>query len=178
MRFGAYLNRTLDFRHWIAISMKNGFVRGNRLYPAHYALLYFTKDQPAVFRRPKLKAARCRHCGGVIKDYGGYWPIVRTKGLNLSDVWEDLSPVRHANTKHRAQNELPAKLFDRILAISGTKGGLYVDPFVGSGSGAVASVSAGMSFVVGDLLKKNASLTIERLIKAKNTKSLKGERNG
>src|SRR5579863_6937291 len=41
MRFGALLDPLLDFRHWIAISMKNGFVRGSRLYPAHYALLMF-----------------------------------------------------------------------------------------------------------------------------------------
>jgi site-specific DNA-methyltransferase (adenine-specific) len=47
-RLGAHLETKLDFRHWIAISMKNRFVRGKRLYPAHYALLMLTKGTPTV----------------------------------------------------------------------------------------------------------------------------------
>ena len=101
MRLGSFLEQEqkLSFRHWIAISMKNGFVRGERLYPAHYALLMYTKGKPAIFNRPKLQPAKCRHCQEYVKDYGGYRPIIEEKGINLSDVWEDLSPVRHANRK-------------------------------------------------------------------------------
>jgi site-specific DNA-methyltransferase (adenine-specific) len=163
MRFGSYLEHKLELRHWIAIAMKNGFARGKRLYPAHYGLLYFTKGDPAVFRRPKLTPVRCRHCGDLVKDYGGYWPIVKRKGLNLSDMWEDLSPVRHANRKSRVANELPQLLADRVVAIAGRKHKVYIDPFVGAGSGAIAALNAGMHFVVGDLLKKNAALTAERI---------------
>lgn len=39
-QFAAYLNEALEFRHWIALTMKGTFPRGQRLYPAHYALLY------------------------------------------------------------------------------------------------------------------------------------------
>src|SRR5438132_6118359 len=39
-KFANVLEEHLTFRHWIAISMKNGFVRGASLYPAHYSLLY------------------------------------------------------------------------------------------------------------------------------------------
>ena len=46
IRLAPFLEHALDFRHWIAISMKNGFVRGNHLYPAHYALLYYTGSSP------------------------------------------------------------------------------------------------------------------------------------
>src|SRR5579864_6975486 len=45
IRFAPYLSDRLEFRHWIAIAMKNGFARGDRLYPAHYALLYFTRGK-------------------------------------------------------------------------------------------------------------------------------------
>ncbi len=65
MRFGSFLADQLEFRHWIAIAMKNGFARGNNLYPAHYALLYFTKGSPLYFSRPKIEPAICRHCGGT-----------------------------------------------------------------------------------------------------------------
>ena len=40
-RLSIELQSGLEFRHWIAIAMKNGFARGRRLYPAHYSLLYY-----------------------------------------------------------------------------------------------------------------------------------------
>lgn len=111
MLFGSHLQDHLDFRHWIAISMKNGFVRGERLYPAHYALLYFTKGDPSVFSRPKLAPPCCRNCGKVLKDYGGYKRFV-IDGVNLSDYWDDISPVRHRKYKNRGANELPPAILD------------------------------------------------------------------
>jgi site-specific DNA-methyltransferase (adenine-specific) len=168
LKIGGWLLERLEFRHWIAVSMKNGFVRGNRLYPAHYSLLYFTKGQPTHFSRPRTKPARCRHCGELIKDYGGYWPVIRQKGINLSDMWEDISPVRHAHTKTRGPNELPEKLVDRVVAIGGRKGRLYVDPFCGSGAGALAAAKRGMRIVAGDLSKKYAEQTFCRIGNSQN----------
>ena len=168
MRLGAYLREHLEFRHWIAISMKNGFVRGDRLYPAHYGLLYYTKGKPTTFTRPKLDPVTCRHCGDYIKDYGGYTAIIEEKGLNLSDVWEDLSPVRHKNTKHRSANELPLELTRRIVAISGSPGGLFVEPFAGTGSGIVAAAARGMRFKACDIVEENCKIMCERLVASNN----------
>lgn len=153
----------LCFRHWIAISMKNGFVRGNRLYPAHYALLYYTKGEPSNFKRPKLKPMACRHCGGLVKNYGGYTSIIKKKGINLSDFWEDTSPVRHANKKLRQANQLPQLITDRIVAISGVKGGVIVDPFVGTGTSLVSALSKGMVFIANDLSSRNIKICKERI---------------
>ena len=163
IRFGQFLDMRLEFRHWIAVSMKNGFARGRRLYPAHYALLYYTKGNPSSFTRPKLSAVRCRHCDKTIKDYGGYADIILEKGINLSDVWEDLSPVRHATTKKRYANQLPLSLTDRIMHISGSKGMLLVDPFVGSGSSVISAVTHGMRFAACDLVKENCHVVDSRL---------------
>lgn len=165
MRLGAVLDERLTFRHWIAISMKNGFARGSQLYPAHYALLYFTKGKPAHFNRPKLAPLVCRHCGGMVRDYGGYRKIIEEKGVNLSDFWDDLSPVRHQNKKHRTANELPQAFFDRVLAISGVPGLLYVDPFAGAGSGVLAAANAGMTFEACDLVEANCSIICARVEK-------------
>src|SRR5215217_2717052 len=49
--FASHLDRLMEFRHWIALSMKGTYPRGTKLYPAHYALLYFTKGTPRVFNR-------------------------------------------------------------------------------------------------------------------------------
>lgn len=163
MRLGSILDRDLDFQHWIAISMKNGFARGEHLYPAHYSLLYFSKGKPAHFSRPKLKPVECRHCGKIVKDYGGYRHIIQAKGINLSDFWDDLSPVRHRNRKHRCANELPNVLFERVIEISGSPGLLYVDPFAGTGSGIIAASQAGLKFEACDLIEENCSIICRRI---------------
>jgi len=164
MRFGGYLDCRLAFHHWIAISMKNGFVRGTHLYPAHYALMMFTKGKPRRFVRPRISPQECRTCGELVKDYGGYRPIIRRKGINLSDFWEDLSPVRHANKKHRIANELPGLLFHRVLTMVGSRGSLYVDPFGGSGSGVIAAARRGMRFAACDIVRANCILMKRRLL--------------
>jgi site-specific DNA-methyltransferase (adenine-specific) len=164
LRLAAYLDSRLDFRHWIAVAMKNGFARGDRLYPAHYALLYFTKGTPTFFQRPRLAPETCRHCEGYIRDYGGYLSIIEENGVNLSDVWTDLSPVRHKSTKTRIANELPLKMTNRIVEMSCRRGMTLVDPFAGSGSTLVSAASAGVSFIGGDIVRSNCELMIERVV--------------
>jgi site-specific DNA-methyltransferase (adenine-specific) len=162
MQLAPFLHRKMTFRHWIAISMKNGFVRGKSLHPAHYALLYFTKGEPAVFSRPKILPARCRHCNGYVKDYGGYARYVED-GINLGDVWDDLSPVRHSKYKNRSANELPITLPRRVVAISGEPGGIFVDPFAGTGTSLVAAQERGMYFLASDYEESNCQLMVERV---------------
>lgn len=159
------LNENFQFRHWIAISMKNNFVRGDWLYPAHYALLYYTNGSPAHFNRPKIPAQRCRHkdCGKLVKDYGGYKHIIEEKGINLSDIWDDISPVRHTNHKMRRPNELPPKLLERIISISGVQGELYVDPFAGGGNGVMAAVKGKMKFLTCDIEEEFCHIVSTRI---------------
>jgi site-specific DNA-methyltransferase (adenine-specific) len=163
MRLGSVIDQRLTFRHWIAIAMKNGFARGDRLYPAHYGMLYFTKGEPVAFHRPKLRPAKCRHCGKLVKNYGGYTPIIEEKGINLSDFWDDLSPVRHRGTKLRAANQLPMRLTERVVKTSGQPGMVFVDPFAGTGSGVLAAVAAGMRFRATDIVQDNCEIINTRL---------------
>src|SRR5258708_30292334 len=86
MRVGDSLDEALTFRQWIAVSMKNGFVRANRLYPAHYALLMFTKGSIKRFVRPKIAPQECRICGELVKDYGASQPIIRRNAINLTTI--------------------------------------------------------------------------------------------
>ena len=162
MRLGPHLEKHLEFRHWIAISMKNGFARGKKLYPAHYALLYYTKGEPAEFHRPKVPKPICAKCKRDLRSYGGYAKYV-ADGINLSDIWDDVSPVRHPKTKTRAANELPLVIPQRVIAISGVKDGLIVDPFAGSGSTLVAAVEAGLRFVAADLEEEYCQLMLQRV---------------
>jgi site-specific DNA-methyltransferase (adenine-specific) len=122
------------FRHWITVDIKLGLPIPGRLYPAHYSLLYFTKGKPRTFTRPRLPIEVCRHCGGDIKDYGGHRNKLHPDGINLSDVWNDIPPVRHKRTKNRGANELSEKLISRVLDIASSPGDSVLDPFGGSGT--------------------------------------------
>ena len=135
IELGHFMNAFgLVFRHWIAIDIKFSLPIRGRLYPAHYSLLYYTKGRPRAFERPRVPVPVCRHCGGDIKDYGGHRNKIHPDGLNLSDVWWDIPPVRHRRTKRRGPNELSEKMLGRVLAMASRPGDTVLDPFGGSGT--------------------------------------------
>jgi site-specific DNA-methyltransferase (adenine-specific) len=135
VRFANFMSERLTFRHWIALSMKGTYSRGKKLYPAHYALLYFTRGEPKTFNRVRLPIPTCRHCEKDIKDYGGYRRKLNPEGLNLTDFWDDTSPNRHKKFKVRpGVNELKLMIPERAVLISTNEGELVMDPFGGGGS--------------------------------------------
>jgi len=131
-----FLNSRLTFRHWIAADIKYSLPISKRLYPSHYGLLYYTKGRtPADFSPDRMPMATCPSCGDELKDYGGYKSKMNPKGINLADVWTDISPVRHTKHKKRKEaNELPIKLLDRIIEMSTAAGQVVLDPFGGAGT--------------------------------------------
>jgi len=137
---GLFLEQRLTFRHWISVDIKYSLPIPGRLYPSHYSLLYFVKGKkPAIFHPDRLPVPCCPHCGGELRDYGGYKDKMNPKGVNLSDVWLDIPPVRHAKYKRRDANALSIKLMDRIVSMGSDPGSLVLDPFGGSGTTYVAA---------------------------------------
>lgn len=162
IEYGAYLNEGgMTFRHWLAMRMPKAFPRGQRLSPAHYGCLYYTKGEPKTFNKVYVPIPTCRHCGGEIRDYGGHRKALNEQGLNLmdvvdspadvwsdapdvlppglgwteaDDVWDDIPPVRHSKYKTRGANELAPLMLERLIAVSTNRGDLVVDPFGGSGT--------------------------------------------
>lgn len=137
IQLGAFLmGRGLTFRHDIAVNIKLSLPIPGRLYPSHYSLLYFTKGKPKTFRRIRTPIERCRHCGKEIKDYGGHRDAMNPKGVNLTDVWNDIPPVRHwkFKSKRRTENQLSTKLVWRCVQMSTFAGDLVLDPFGGAGT--------------------------------------------
>jgi site-specific DNA-methyltransferase (adenine-specific) len=162
IEYGAYLNQKgMLFRHWIACRMPKAFPRGKKMSPAHYALLYYTKGEPAVFNKVYTPIQVCRHCGGEIRDYGGHRQKLNHQGINLMDIWDapedvwenacndnreetfwteleemwaDIPPVRHRQHKKRGANELAPIMLERIIAMASNPGQIVIDPFGGSGT--------------------------------------------
>jgi len=139
--YSAYLNQLLTFRHWIATDIKYSLPISGRLYPSHYSLLYYCKGpKPKVFSPDRLMMETCKSCFKEQKDYGGYKSKMNPKGINMTDVWYDIPPVRHNKFKGRkGSNELSLKLLDRIIEISTIPGDVVFDPFGGAGTTYIAA---------------------------------------
>ena len=162
IEYGFFLNHNgMLFRHWIAMRMPKAFPRGQKLSPAHYGCLYYTKGNPKTFNKVYVPIQTCRHCGGEIRDYGGHRKALNERGINLMDVvdapsdvwadapdalprgmgwtdgddlWDDIPPVRHSKYKTRGANELAPVMLERLIALSTNRGDLVIDPFGGSGT--------------------------------------------
>lgn len=157
---GAYVGEKITFRHWISVDIKYSLPIASRLYPSHYGLLYFVKGKkPAIFHPDRLPVSCCRHCGRELRDYGGYKDKMNPRGVNLSDVWTDIPPVRHAKYKKRAANGLALKLMDRIVTMASDSGSLVLDPFGGSGTTYVAAELTGRRWIGSEL---DCSAILER----------------
>ncbi len=132
----AFLNQHLTFRHWISVDMKYSLPISGRLYPSHYSLLYYCKGpKPRVFHPDRLPMEVCSNCKADLRDYGGYKDRMNPSGVNLTDVWYDISPVRHAKYKKRkGANELPVRLLDRVIELASDPGDIVFDPFGGAGT--------------------------------------------
>ncbi|WP_444929486.1 DNA-methyltransferase [Microbulbifer sp. SSSA002] len=131
-----FLDGHLTFRNWIAVDIKYSLPIQGRLYPSHYSLLYYIKgEKPNSFSPDRLPMQTCPKCYGDLKDYGGYKSKMNPKGVNLTDVWIDIPPVRHAKYKRRnGANELSLKLLDRVIEMASREGDVVFDPFGGSGT--------------------------------------------
>lgn len=141
----SHLSEQLTFWDWIAVDMKFSLPIQSRLYPAHYGLIAFVKGAKAsTFNNQRIPMQVCKHCGGDLKDYGGYKAKMNPAGVNVSDVWSDIYPVRHKSDKNRKYNELSVKLLDRIITMSTNPGEVVFDPFGGSGT----------TYAVAQLLKR------------------------
>lgn len=157
---GAYIGEQLTFRHWISVDIKYSLPIAKRLYPSHYSLLYFVKgSKPAIFHPDRLPIPCCKHCGGELRDYGGYKDKMNPRGVSLTDVWTDIPPVRHAKYKKRAANGLALKLMDRIVSMASDPGSLVLDPFGGSGTTYVAAELTGRRWIGSEL---DCSAIVER----------------
>ncbi|MBN2419997.1 MAG: site-specific DNA-methyltransferase [Deltaproteobacteria bacterium] len=126
----------LTFRHWIAVNIKLSLPIPGRLYPSHYSLLYYTKGKPDTFKKIRTPIETCRHCGKELKDYGGHRGAMNPNGVNLTDVWNDITPVRHwkFKSKKRTANQLSTKLLERVINLSTNECDIVLDPFGGSGT--------------------------------------------
>lgn len=155
----AFLNRRLDFRHWIvwdALSDPRG-----KLMPAHYALLYYTKPGgKTVFNYSSVGTKLRRELvppPDALKYCLRASCVKRRKAagddakVELSDIWSDIHRIKHKRDRDAHPCQLPEKLMERIIKLTTRPGDVVFDPFCGAGTTAIAALKLGRKFVVTDV---------------------------
>ena len=165
--FAVYLNQISVFRHWISWDSMS-IPLGKTLLPAHYGILYYTKRAKGFkFYDVRIPHKKCRLCDGYIKDYGGKKAQMHPFGTLASDVWTDIPRIRHNKRRDKHPCQLPIHLLERIVLMSSDPGDVILDPFVGTGTTAVAAKRLGRHFIGIDLDKEYAQIASENVAREK-----------
>lgn len=99
---------------------------------------------------------RCRKpkCNHLLKDYGGKKDGIHKIGPLVGDVWTDIFRVKHKKYKDDHPCQLPIHLLERIILMSSDEGDIVLDPFMGSGTTAVAAKRLGRNYIGFELSQK------------------------
>ena len=127
------------------------------------ALFYAKNQQENKFYEIRYPHRRCRKCGYLLKDYGGKKKILHPFGPLVSDVWSDIHRIRH--NKHRDPHpcQLPIHLLERLILMSTDEGDIILDPFMGTGTTAIAAARLGRKVIGIDLDPQYVEITQRKL---------------
>ena len=145
--YSAILNEVAHFKHWISWDAMSTPL-GKTLLPAHYGILFYTK-QPKGFKFYEVRAPhkRCRVCKAYAKDYGGKSDQRHPFGALVSDVWTDIHRIRHNKRRDPHPCQLPIHLMERLILMTTDPGDVVLDPFLGTGTTAIAARALGRRYV-------------------------------
>jgi len=160
--FGYYLNEIAIFRHWIAWDAM-GSPLGKTLLPNHYGILYYVKSEGFKFHDIRMLHKRCRVCHYILQDYGGKKSQLHQFGPLVSDVWTDIHRIRHKIRRDEHPCQLPVHLLERLLLMSSDEGDIVLDPFIGTGTTAIAAKKLGRKFIGIDIDPKYVEITNRKL---------------
>lgn len=168
--FASILNEIAYFRHWIAWdAMSNPL--GKTLLPAHYGILFYTKAAKGYkFYEIRAPHKRCRVCNSYLKDYGGKKDQMHPFGALVSDVWTDIHRIRHNVRRDEHPCQLPIPLLERIVLMSTDPGDIVFDPFLGTGTTAIAAKTLGRHFIGIDIDPQYSEIAGNKLAKVQETK--------
>ncbi len=171
--YSEHLNKIAYFRHWISWD-SGGAPMGKTLLPNHYGILYYTKSKTHKefkFYDIRHPHPRCRICRELLKDYGGKKAQAHHFGPLLSDVWSDIHRIRHKKRRDEHPCQLPIPLLERLILMTTDEGDVILDPFMGTGTTAVAAKRLGRNYIgieidekYINIAQKNIEETIETKI--------------
>ena len=143
------LNKMAYFKHWIAWD-SGGAPLGKTLLPNHYGILYYTKFpfyKDFKFYDIRYPHPKCRICKEFLKDYGGKKDQAHGFGPLVSDVWSDIHRIRHKKRRNAHPCQLSIPLLERLILMTTDANDIVLDPFMGTGTTAVAAKQLGRRYI-------------------------------
>lgn len=161
--YAHYLNPIADFRHWIAWDAPTAPM-GRSLQPSHYGVLFYAKDKSQhKFYEVRSPHKRNRKNNLLLKDYGGKKASLHPFGPLVSDVWTDIHRIKHNKYRDNHPCQLPVHLLERIVLMSSDEGDIILDPFLGTGTTAIAAKRLGRKFVGFEIDEKYVKIAKNKL---------------
>jgi len=145
--YAAILNEHAHFRHWIAWDAMSAPL-GKSLLPAHYGILFYAKQAKGTkFYEIRAPHKKCRECNAYLKDYGGKKDQMHPFGYLVSDVWTDIHRIRHSRRRDEHPCQLPIHLLERLILMTTDEGDTVLDPFLGTGTSAIAAKTLNRKYI-------------------------------
>ncbi len=167
--------KELFFQNWITWYKKDGFTSLKKRYNrVQETILFFTKNKKKYtfnfddVRVPYESTSRIESAkkAGILKNGKRWYP--NPNGKLCTDVWEFTSEknrnrVNGKIVKQFHATQKPIPLIERIIKASSNEGDLILDPFMGSGTTAVAAKKLNRNFIGCDLNSEFVEFSIKRL---------------
>lgn len=143
---------SLTLRNRIIWTFRHGAHTSRRFSGRHETILWYTKGDTFYFDLDALRVPQIypgkRHYKGPKKGSWSGNPL----GKNPGDVWEigDVWSIPNVKANHVEKTphpcQFPTALVRRLVAGLCPQGGLVIDPYVGSGTSAIAALLQGCNF--------------------------------
>jgi adenine-specific DNA-methyltransferase len=157
------LSEQLKLRNRIVWTFGHGVHCGRRFSGRHETILWFTKGDDYHFDLDAVRVPQKYPGKRYYKGPHRGEPSCNPLGKNPGDVW-DIPNVKSNHiekTKHPCQ--FPVALVQRLVKAMCPKGGTVIDPYLGSGSTAVAAITEGRLFVGCDIEPKYVKIAQRRV---------------
>ena len=153
----------------IIIWRNNKMPNANRFVIGYQPILFFTKEEKDyTFNRYAEKKPLETFIPGIKKE-------VQDQEVQLTDIWMDIpfvnggcipnpEAILSPGTKSKVHPcQMPLKLIRRIIKFSSDEGDLILDPFMGSGTTAVAAKQLNRNFIGFELSQEYVDIANKRL---------------
>lgn len=162
--YTSFLNEISEFRHWISWSAPTSPM-GKSLQPAHYGILFYAKDikqnKCYELRSPHKRDRKSKY---LSKDYGGKKAALHPYGPLITDVWTDIHRIKHNKYRDKHPCQLPIHLLERLILMTTDAGDTVLDPFMGTGTTAVAAKRLGRNYIGIELDSKYVEIAENKLL--------------
>lgn len=126
--------------------------------PPNLSCRYFTHATETVLWA--AKSAKSKHIFN-------YAEMKKVTGKQMKSVWNLPAPGKNEKLEGKHPTQKPLALLQRCIEASTKSGALICDPFMGSGTTAVAALRTGRRFVGTEMEPDHAALAVKR-VKAEN----------